>query len=335
MATLGLGNTMFALRRQLFAAPCRIATPGLVDATRPRLLSTSAARFRAAAKSNPKTIRPNAPRPTPAPNANPHGTPTPTRYAFIKSLGSKTTPTILYESSSHFWFYFGCWSSGISILGWTVLTGPTVVNQPEGVPAFVGYVFMVAYAMLGAMAFYILTKTPNIVRSIRLLPPAASAARATGPGAVSQAAKPIAAASAPGAAPAMTAMPQLEVTVNRMVPVFPPRVFVVSLDNVALKSRFSLPTEYVPELQRLEQERAADAARAKQRKYDMQHLMTVPFRHAANAVKGFFRGVRSAWTDMGFATIKVNDKEFKVDVTKGFAHEGFKTLERLVSIGYK
>ncbi|KAF1731853.1 hypothetical protein CRV24_008043 [Beauveria bassiana] len=264
MASLGLGTCMCVLRRQLLSAPCRTATsPRLFDATRSRLISSTAFRLNAAAKSAPKTIKPSAPAPRaksqPSP---PRGGPAPTRYAFIKSLGSKTTPTILYESPSHFWFYFGCWSSGISILAWTVLTGPTVVQQPQGIPSWVGYVFGAAYVLLGSMAFYLISKTPNV-------------------------------------------------------------------------SRFSLPDEYVPELKRQEQERAVEEARVKQRKFDMQHLLTMPFRHISRAFSGFFRGVRAAWTDMGFATIKVGDKEFKVDVTNGFAHEGFRTLERLVPVGYK
>ncbi|EGX97148.1 hypothetical protein CCM_01807 [Cordyceps militaris CM01] len=334
MASLGLGTSLFALRRQLLATPCRTATPRLFDATRSRLLSSTAFRPNAAAKSAPRTIKPSASvlRAKPQPPAR--GTPAPTRYAFIKSLGAKTTPTILYESSSHFWFYFGCWSSGITILAWTALTGPTVVHQPEGTPSWVGYVFGAAYVLLGSMAFYILSKTPNVVRSIRLLPAVPSPAPVVvAPRAAAAAAQPLTAA-LPATA-AATAMPQLEVTVNRMVPMLSPKILVTSLDNVALKSRFSLPDEYVPELKRLEQQRAAEETRAKQRTFDLQHLLTIPFRHIARAVSGFFRGVRAAWTDMGFATIKVGGKEFKVDVTRGFAHEGFKTLERLVSVGYK
>src|SRR5687767_2170052 len=51
-----------------------------------------------------------------------------TSYAFVKSLAIKSTPTTLYEGPSHFWFYFGCWSSGITILAWTALTGPSLIT---------------------------------------------------------------------------------------------------------------------------------------------------------------------------------------------------------------
>ena len=106
----------------------------------------------------------------------------PSRYAFIKSLATKQTPTLLYEAPSHFWFYFGCWTSGVSIVAWTALTGPSVVHQPEGVPQWVGITFGASYVLLGAMGFYLLSKTPNIVSSIRVLPPPPIAAAAAAAG---------------------------------------------------------------------------------------------------------------------------------------------------------
>ncbi|KAL6895991.1 hypothetical protein HDV57DRAFT_33558 [Trichoderma longibrachiatum] len=246
----------------------------------------------------------------------------PTRYAFVKSLGSKPTPTLLYEAPSHFWFYFGCWSSGLSILAWTVLTGPTAVQQPEGIPVWVGYTFAASYALLGAMGFYLISKTPNIVSSIRVLPPVQAAA---GQAAGQAAARPGIAAN----------LPQLEVKVKRMFPLLQPKVIVTSLDNVTLKTRFSLPSEYVPELRRLEQQMEEEARKKALWKFDTEHLLTMPFRRIGRAFKNLFQGVRAAWTDVGYGIIKVDGKQYKVDVTKGYAHDGFRTLERIVNVGWK
>ncbi|POR33496.1 Uncharacterized protein TPAR_06307 [Tolypocladium paradoxum] len=277
---------------------------------------TTSLRFRAvqaAPKTAKKPLRPQSANA----KAPPAAQVAPSRYAFIKSLAAKQTPTVLYEAPSHFWFYFGCWSSGLSIIAWTVLTGPTVVQQPEGIPQWVGVVFGASYVLLGAMGFYLISKTPNIVSSIRVLPPSAAAAAGrtlAGPGST-------------------FASPQLEVTVKRMVPLLSPKVVTASLDSVALKSRFSLPDECVPELKRLEQKRDEEARRAKLRKFDMEHLLTMPVRRLGRAFANMFRGVRAAWTDMGYGIIRVDGKEYKVDVTKGFAHDGFRTLERIVTIG--
>ncbi|KAG6003980.1 hypothetical protein E4U21_001560 [Claviceps maximensis] len=251
------------------------------------------------------------------------------RYAFIKSLTSKQTPTILYEGPSHFWFYFGCWSSGIAILGWTALTGPTVIRQPEGIPQWVGVVFGASYMLLAAMGFYIISKTPNIVSTIRVLPPTA------GGRSITPTASTAAASTFATAAPAAATQPQLEVTVKRMVPFLQPKIITTSLDNVSLKCRFSLPDKYVPELKRIELKYQQEQQRKALHKFDMQHLLTMPFRRLGRAFVNMFRGVRAAWTDMGFGAIKVDGKYYKVDVTQGFAHDGFRTLEQLVHVGFE
>ncbi|KAK2593139.1 hypothetical protein QQS21_009149 [Conoideocrella luteorostrata] len=241
----------------------------------------------------------------------PTSTVAPSRYAFVKSLTSKQTATVLYEAPSHFWFYFGCWSSGITIIGWTALTGPTVVQQPDGTPQWIGIVFGASYMLLGAMGFYLISKTPNIVSTIRVLPPASVMV---------------------GKISAGAARPQLEVTVKRMVPFLKPKIIITDLDSVALKSRFSLPEEYVPELKRLEMKLKEEQQRRDMNKFDMRHLLTMPFRRVGRAFANMFRGVRSAWTDMGFGAIEVDGKYYKVDVTRGFAHDGFKTLEQIVRV---
>ncbi|OAQ70190.1 hypothetical protein VFPPC_02697 [Pochonia chlamydosporia 170] len=298
MASFSRGITLLPLSLPLRALP-RAAHP--VGPS--RFFTTSLLRLRTPQSSPSVKAAKNAISKPPPPKAAP-ATAAPSRYAFIKSLSAKQTPTVLYEAPSHFWFYFGCWSSGIAILTWTVLTGPTVIKQPDGTPQWVGAVFGASYVLLGAMGFYLLSKTPNIVSTIRVLPPVAGA------------------------------QPQLEVTVKRMLPVLKPKTVTATLDNVALKSRFSLPEEFVPELKRLEQRMKEEKQREALRKFDMEHLLTMPFRRLGRAFANMFRGVRSAWTDMGFGVLRVDGKEYKVDVTKGFAHDGFRTLEQIVSVGY-
>ncbi|KAF4968594.1 hypothetical protein FZEAL_10363 [Fusarium zealandicum] len=232
------------------------------------------------------------------------------RYAFVKSLATKSTPTTLYESASHFWFYFGCWTSGLSIITWTALTAPSVVKQPDDVPVWVGLTFGASYLLLVSMGFYLISKTPNIVGSIRVLPTQTSRLVVAG-----------------------SPVPlQMEVTVKSMVPMFKPKVITTPLDQVSLKTRFSLPEEYVPELRRQEMKRVADAKTKALRKFDMEHLFTMPFRRVGRAFAGMFNGVKSAWTDSGYGVIQVDGKNYKVDVTKGFAHDGFRTLEKIVDI---
>ncbi|GAO19960.1 hypothetical protein UVI_02046160 [Ustilaginoidea virens] len=307
LPSLRLAAPPSVVARTSFLPSCRFfTTPASRLATAQSSSSSSQARPPSPPPSAPP--KPHLPARRPPPAAAAAAAAAPSRYAFIKSLASKQSPTVLYEAPSHFWFYFGCWSTGLSILAWTVLTGPTAVDQPDEVPRWVGVVFGTSYVLLGAMGFYLISKTPHIVKTIRVLP------RASGPAA---------------------GQPQLEVTVKRMLPFLRPRVIKTDLENVSLKSRFSLPEEYVPELRRLERELELEKKRKALHELDMSHLLTMPFRRIGRALASMFRGVRSAWTDMGFGAIKVDGKLYKVDVTKGFAHDGFKTLEQIAHVGFK
>lgn len=177
------------------------------------------------------------------------------------------------------------------------------------------------YCLLTAMGFFLISKTPGIVSQIRVLPSTTTRAVPTPAGT---------------AAPVATSPSlQMEVTVQRMLPAMAPKVVTVPLEKVSLKSRFSLPQEYVPDLRRQEIKEEALQKAKRQQKFDMQHLMTLPFRKIGRGFKGMFGGVRSAWTDMGFGKINVDGKEYRVNVERGFAHNGFQTLERLVPVKAK
>jgi hypothetical protein len=323
MASLANGLLLPASPR-LFLSPRPVITELLSSASRPRYFASSsilrsAAPHTRSAKPQSSLTKGLAP---------PAATTTrqPTGYAVVKNLATKPTPTILYESGSQFWFYFGCWTSGLSILAWTGLTGPQIVFQPEGVPQFVGWVYGISYALLGSMGFYILSKTPSIVRTIRVLPARAAQANAT-PRPAPASARQVRQETAPQL--------QMEVTVNRVLPFIQPKVITTTLDKVSLTSRFSLPDEYVPELKRQEQQRNEEEKRKKLREFDMNHLLTMPFRRLARAFVAMFRGVRAAWTDMGYGVMVVDGKSYKVNVVKGFAHDGFRTLERIVPVKAK
>ncbi|PFH60000.1 hypothetical protein XA68_11583 [Ophiocordyceps unilateralis] len=182
------------------------------------------------------------------------------RYAFLTKLAAKPSPTVLYQAPSHFWFYFTCWSTGLTLIGWSAVTAPTVLDQPEGVPKFTKRVYAVTYIILCAMGFWLIAKTPNVISSIRLLPSTA--------------------APTPGASPiaAVTAKLQLELTVKRMLPLFSPKVIKTGIDKVSLQTRPSRSLRHIPEAKRLQMERYEAARRAALRKFDMDHLMTMPFR---------------------------------------------------------
>ncbi|PHH64649.1 hypothetical protein CDD81_4090 [Ophiocordyceps australis] len=235
-----------------------------------------------------------------------------TPYWHLKSYTAKTTPTVLYEAPSHFWYYFGCWTSGGSILAWTLLTSRIVLVQPEGVPQWVSSVYGISYMILAGMGFFLITRTLNVVNTIEMLPGASVG-------------------SAKKSDTKFSAL-RIQITVRRMLPFFRPKVVTTTLDNVSLRSRFSLPTKHVPELQRQREQRQEEEERQKLKRFDMAHLLTMPFRRIGRAFKALFRGVRSAWTNSGFAFIVADGKQYKVDITQGYALDGFRELERLVPV---
>jgi len=326
MASLSRGLFHPNMRTQLLRPRAVINLSELSSPSQSRLRLFTTSRFRLRAAQPRTTSTPASTKAT-----RPSSSPPQTSYALVKSLATKPTPTVLYEGPSNFWFYFGCWTSGLSILTWTALTGPFVLfyepvaaEGAQGLPEWVTWINGSSYVLLAAMGFYLISKTPNIVKTIRVLPAPAKLRPA-----------PLATpTAAPAAAPSTTTL-QMEVTVQRMLPLLKPKVLVRPLDRVSLKSRLSLPEEYVPELRRLELERIKRQREAEQHKYDMEHLLTMPIRRLARGVTGLFNGVRSAWTDMGFGVIRVDGKEYKVNVTKGFAHDGFRTLEKIVPIKAK
>lgn len=329
MASLSRGLLHPAASPRLFFSSTRPLFADFVTTARPRFFPSPCNLRSFASAARPVRPPPSSVTKGPKPSSTPAATAkSPSSYALVKSLATKPTPTILYEAPSQFWFYFGCWTSGISILAWTAATGPQIVFQPEGVPQFVGWVYGVSYVLLGSMGFYLISKTPNIVKTIRVLPVQAPRATAVPRPSPSPATKPL---------PQHQPGPQLqmEVTIHRMLPFLEPKVITTSLDKVSLTSRFSLPGEYVPELRRQQLKRTAEAQQSELMRRDMDRLFTMPFRRMGRAFAAMFRGVRSAWTDMGYGGMVVEGKRCKVNIAKGFAHDGFRTLERIVPIKAK
>ena len=300
-----------------------------LPSAQPRLFTTSFLRLAVQpATKTSQTSKSSNPSPQTAGRAAP---PSQSSYGLVKNLAAKPSPTTLYEGASPFWFYFGCWSTGLPILAWTALTNPGVIAQPLGTPDWITYVIDGAYVLLAGMGFTILYRTFNIVKSIRVIPEAPKVTTRPAPVPAPAATLPV----ATGRATPGPAALKVEVTVHRTLPFLSPRVITTDLKNVSLKSRFSLPEAYAPGLRGGEQQRQAEARKRELAKFDKEHLLTMPFRKVGRGFAAMFNGVRAAWTDMGYGVIRVDGKEFKVNVVKGFAHDGFRTLERLVPVKEK
>lgn len=257
-----------------------------------------------------------APKQAPARNAAPARTapvaktttttgPPTTAYAYIKQLASRGAPTTLYEAPSHAWMKFGSWSTALFCFSYAGYTITFYTNPPAGLAWWVGPAYCaisVAFALVGT-AF--LLRTNGIVKSIRAIPaePASQLARVN-----------------------------LEVAVKSTLPLVKPRVMVMPVADVALKSRIVAPAEFLTRAE--ESDRRKEEARAKEekRKYEMAHLFSAPFRHAARGARSAFRGAAQLFTGSGFGTLKVGGSTYRLDVTNAWMLDEGRALDRLVKV---
>ncbi len=116
----------------------------------------------------------------------------------------------------------------------------------------------------------------------------------------------------------------LEVEVSSAIPLLGPRRLYAGPEEVVLPfptAVFALPARPADKRELLTRRRAARDKRAADRQYDMDHLLTSPFRHGGSALAVAWRGIRRAISREGFAPMRVQGKKYKLDVTGGWAME--------------
>jgi hypothetical protein len=83
--------------------------------------------------------------------------------------------------------------------------------------------------------------------------------------------------------------------------------------------------------ERVQAERAEREARAKARKYEMDHLMTAPFRDAKKGFRAVWDGMSRAFHRGGFAQVELGGKNYKLDVS-GWAMENGRAMDRILAL---
>lgn len=247
--------------------------------------------------------------------------------------------TLLYEAPSHFWFRAGCFSSAAFCVSYTVYQYWTVIlHPPEGLMWWIPHAYALVLLVMSGMGAYFVMGAGRIVRSIEAVP--ASAAKL-------QAASSARAGAAAAAAATMTPI-YIEVAMRRPVPFAPPKKMLLRPEEVQLPFRmFALysgggPAAALGQQQQQQQavglaervraERAARDARIAERKYTMDHILTAPFRDAGKAFGSAWVGIRRSFNREGFAKIKLKDREYKIDVTGGWALDEGRAMDRLLPV---
>ncbi|KAI2623828.1 hypothetical protein GGS26DRAFT_210493 [Hypomontagnella submonticulosa] len=253
---------------------------------------------------------------TPSP---PSASPQPPVLSYAQKLADKSSPTTLYEAGPQRTFLFSSYAAGIFfIFAGGVNTWLNVYEAPEGLHWTIrGIHGFIGLAMAAAGTRFALIPA-GAIRSIKVLP--ARSAKTPNPAAktASSAALPVV----------------LEIEARRSLPFpgMPLRRFQVDPNDVVMKvpmyNRKAAPSDY----EKMMMKQQDEAQRKKEREYEMNHLMTAPFRHAGQAIALLFSSFRRGITGEGFAPVTINGAKYKLDITSAYMLEEGRALDRIVRI---
>lgn len=252
----------------------------------------------------------------------------PTYQSYAQILALKPHPTLLYQAPSHTAFILSSYvTAGFCFTYAVVAFWSNYLKAPETITYWVPIAFgVICFGMAGAGTFFLLGPA-WIVKSITAMPPAALKAA----GAVPSAAKSVGNGVVKGnGAPAL----HIEVELRKMLPLpfFPARKIYVRPDEVQLPHQLARPTSSLSPAQRAALKAQEEAEREAELEYERTHIMSRPIRHMSRAFFELFQGARRIWTREGFTAIYVKGYKYKLDVSGGWALDGGKAIDRLVTI---
>jgi hypothetical protein len=179
---------------------------------------------------------------------------------------------------------------------------------PEGVSQWVGVGFGVISIIFSVLGTTFALRPASIIRAIKVLPSAA----------------------VKGGTPQRV---MLEVTARRkaIIPL-PPKRIQVTPEEIVMANRMCL-RPVIPSQEELAAKKIEEAKRRQaEREYELNHLMTAPFRDARKAGFTLLENLQRGLTGEGFAPIYIKGEMYKVDVLGGYALEGGQVLDRIVRI---
>ncbi|KAI1326344.1 hypothetical protein F5Y16DRAFT_375000 [Xylariaceae sp. FL0255] len=218
-------------------------------------------------------------------------------------------PVALYESAPGRLFAISSYGAGLFCFGAAGINSWfNVFNIPEGIASWVPASFGVitfAFAVLGTV---FAMKPALTIRSIHLLPKKDQRS---------------------------TVLRTLEIITRRNSPIpLPYHKFTVTEGEIALQPlsraarqppRLTPSEKYQQDLKQQEKNRAA-------RQYELDHIMTAPFRDAKKASATIFGSIRRGLTGEGFIPVYIRGTRYKLDIDQGYALEDGRILERFARI---
>ncbi|KAI5928581.1 hypothetical protein F4810DRAFT_11068 [Camillea tinctor] len=235
---------------------------------------------------------------------------------FLGKLAQKSSPTILYEAAPQRGLVFSSYTAALFCMGvgginyWV-----NVIHVPEGLPWFVPFGFAVVTFCMAIPATVFALRPAGAVRSIKVLP-----------------ARPARGSSVADKARAAAPPIQLEITARRHMPIpgLPLNRIITEPHHVVMKARMYNPRpseDAIKQAEREEKERREAA-----RRYELDHIMTAPFRHARWAFSTIFHSLRRGVTGEGFAPIWINGSRYKIPISDAYVMDNGRALDRIVRI---
>lgn len=232
--------------------------------------------------------------------------------SYANLLSQNKNGTTLYEAAPGRLFLLSAYSAGLLCTGAAVVNlYLNVLNTPPGVGEWVPYAFGALALALAIFGMHFAFMPANVIRSIRVLP-----------------------APSPTSLTARSAPARLEIKVRRLTPIpgFPLKTLEVEPAAVTMKARMYNPRVELSAEDRFSQRQEAEQRKKAERQYEMDHLMSAPFRHGATVMSNVFAGLRKGLTGEGFAPIEIQGKHYRLDISSGYALDDGRALDRVVNI---
>ncbi|KAK3380177.1 hypothetical protein B0T24DRAFT_185138 [Lasiosphaeria ovina] len=268
--------------------------------------------------------------------------------SYAEQLAAKGR-TIIYEAPSHAWFRGASFSTSAFCVAYAVYQYWTIyLHPPDDLAWWVPHAFGVVCMFMASMGGYFALGTARVVKQIDVVPFAPFLASTTATASKSKrllqpSAALLRAAKQKAAPPVL-----IEVATRRPFPFLPAKRRLFLPDEVQLPFRMngmlsSAPpppppasspgtgaggkTATTAQAQRAERER-----RARARQYELDHIMTAPFRDASKGFRRVSEQMSRVFTGGGFARIDLRGARHKLDVTGGWALDNGRAMDRLLTI---
>jgi hypothetical protein len=245
----------------------------------------------------------------------------PSYQTYASKLAEKGQPTLIYVAPSHTSFLVASYTAAAFCFAYSTYNMWTLyIYPPPGLAAWVPTAFGVVCIGMSAMGTWLMLSPSRIIRTITAIP--ISAARTAT----------VAKSPVPNKVPTEI---ELEIVLRKMLPIpfVKPRTFRVKPEALVIRSPLvAPPARNVSPAERMAMVQREEAERKKALEYEQTHIMSAPFRHMSRAFFSLFKATARTWTREGFAKLKANGQTYKLDVTGGWALDGGKAIDRLVTL---